>query len=142
MIQVAFYDIAEESLFDFAVIIAIKEGKWILCRHKDRRTWEFPGGHRDSGEWIEDTARRELYEETGAEHYTLQPICAYSCLRQGEKPSFGMLYYAQVDELGPLPAFEIEEVKLYDKFPEKKDFWTYPDIQPFLLRKVSGLGIK
>lgn len=142
MVQVAFYDKAEESIFDFAVIIAIKDGKWVLCRHKDRKSWEFPGGHREPGECMEDTARRELYEETGAVQYTLHPVCAYSCLRQGERASFGMLYYAEVKESGSLPAFEIAEVKLYDKFPTEREFWTYPDIQPFLLRKGSELGIK
>ena len=57
MIQVAFYDTAEDSVFDFAVIIAKKDGKWLLCRHKERTTWEFPGGHREKGERIEDAAR-------------------------------------------------------------------------------------
>ena len=94
MIQVAFYDTAEDSVFDFAVIIAKKDGKWLLCRHKERTTWEFPGGHREKGERIEDAARRELFEETGAKDYTLQPICAYSCMKQGGDASFGMLYYA------------------------------------------------
>ena len=27
---------------------------------------EFPGGHREKGETIDDTAKRELYEESGA----------------------------------------------------------------------------
>ena len=99
MIQVAFYDTAEDSVFDFAVIIAKKDGKWLLCRHKERTTWEFPGGHREKGERIEDAARRELFEETGAQDYTLRPICAYSCMKQGGDASFGMLYYADVKEL-------------------------------------------
>lgn len=142
MVQVAFYDTAEDSVFDFAVIIARKDRKWLLCRHKARKTWEFPGGHREKGEKIEDAARRELFEETGAQSYSLQPICAYSCIRQGGDASFGMLYYADVEELGALPAFEIREIRLFDEFPDKKDFWTYPDIQPFLLRKVSELDIK
>lgn len=142
MIQVAFYDTAEDSVFDFAVIIAKKDGKWLLCRHKERTTWEFPGGHREKGERIEDAARRELFEETGAKDYTLQPICAYSCMKQGGDASFGMLYYADVKELGALPAIEIRETRLFDEFPDRKDFWTYSDIQPFLLRKVRELDIK
>ena len=119
MIQVAFYDTAEDSVFDFAVIIAKKDGKWLLCRHKERTTWEFPGGHREKGERIEDAARRELFEETGAKDYTLQPICAYSCMKQGGDASFGMLYYADVKELGALPEFEIWETSLLDEFPDR-----------------------
>ena len=53
-----------------------------------------------------------------------------------------MLYYADVKELGALPAFEIRETRLFDALPDRKDFWTYPDIQPFLLRKVRELDIK
>ena len=28
-------------------------GKWVFCRHKERNTWEIPGGHREMGEAIE-----------------------------------------------------------------------------------------
>lgn len=33
MVQVAFYDWAEDSVYKFAVIAAKKDGKWLLCRH-------------------------------------------------------------------------------------------------------------
>ena len=49
-----------------AVVAARYEGKWLLCRHRDRDTWELPGGHREAGETIAETAMRELREETGA----------------------------------------------------------------------------
>lgn len=42
-----------------------KNGKWVFCRHKDRDTYEIPGVHRESGETIFETAKRELMEETG-----------------------------------------------------------------------------
>lgn len=138
MVQVAFYDKAEESVFEFAVIAAKKDGEWLLCRHEERNTWECPGGHREVGERIEDTARRELFEETGAEAYILQPVCAYSCMRNGGAASFGMLYFAQVDSLGSLPEYEIAEAKCFGTLPKERDFWTYPDIQPHLIRKVVG----
>ena len=54
MIQVAFYDTAEDSVFDFAVIIAKKDGKWLLCRHKERTTWNSREGTGEKGERIED----------------------------------------------------------------------------------------
>jgi len=38
----------------------------VFCKHKDRDTFEFPGGHREKDEKIEETAKRELWEETGA----------------------------------------------------------------------------
>ncbi|HIV24166.1 MAG TPA: NUDIX domain-containing protein, partial [Candidatus Merdiplasma excrementigallinarum] len=72
--KICFYDKAEDALLKFAVIIARMEGKWVLCRHKDRNTWEFPGGHREEGESILETARRELYEETGATDFQIEPV--------------------------------------------------------------------
>ncbi|MBR0319556.1 MAG: NUDIX domain-containing protein, partial [Clostridia bacterium] len=50
----------------FSVIFARKDGKWLLCRHRERDTWEFPGGHIEEGETPPDCAQRELFEETGA----------------------------------------------------------------------------
>ena len=66
MTEVKFYDTVDDALLKFAVIIAQHGGRWVLCRHRDRVTLEAPGGHREPGESIYETARRELCEETGA----------------------------------------------------------------------------
>lgn len=68
----------EDSLLAFAVILARTEGKWVFCKHRERDTYEVPGGHREKGEFILETARRELREETGAIDFRLKPVCAYS----------------------------------------------------------------
>ena len=64
--KIEFYDEISPSLLRFSVIIAHSRGKLVLCKHKERDTYEFPGGHIEPGESAEDAARRELYEETGA----------------------------------------------------------------------------
>ena len=76
--KVNFYDTVEDHLLKFAVIISRYQGKWVFCKHKDRSTYEIPGGHREPGESIAETAQRELQEETGAIQYALTPVCVYS----------------------------------------------------------------
>ena len=66
MVEVKFYDTVNDELLKFAVIISQSNGKWVFCKHKERDTYEVPGGHREDGEDILETAKRELYEETGA----------------------------------------------------------------------------
>lgn len=136
MVQVRFYPCIEDELLKFAVIAARQDGRWVFCRHRQRNTWECPGGHREPGEAIEQTARRELWEETGARDYRLEPVCVYSVVQADGKESFGMLYRAEILRRGPLPPLEIAEVRLLDRLPHGES-WTYPDIQPLLLVRAA-----
>ena len=65
----------QDELIKYAVIAARYNNKWVFCRHRERSTWEIPGGHREPGEAIIDTARRALYEETGALSSEIKPVC-------------------------------------------------------------------
>ena len=44
--EVKFYDTVNDELLKFAVIISQSNGKWVFCKHKERDTYEVPGGHR------------------------------------------------------------------------------------------------
>jgi len=136
--EVKFYEIGEvdDSLLKFAVIVSEYQGKWIYCKHKNRDTWEVPGGHREENEDVSDTARRELFEETGAKTFDIKPVCVYSVKRNDE--SYGMLYYANVIELGDLPESEIEKIGF---FPDVPNGLTYPLIQPKLVNRVKDMLI-
>ena len=140
MMIVKFYDEVDDSLLKFAVIITKTNGKWVFCKHKKRSTWEVPGGHRESGESITETAKRELYEETGAKEYDIRPICVYSVTApdnfNGEE-TFGMLFYADVFSFEEELHSEIEKIVIIEKLPSE---WTYPDIQPKLLEKTRQKG--
>ena len=72
--EVKFYDTIDDNLLKFAVIISKTFNKLVFCKHKERNTFEVPGGHREPGESILDTAKRELYEETGAIDFTIEPV--------------------------------------------------------------------
>ncbi len=135
--KVKFYDEAEDSLLKFAVIVSKHNGKWVFCKHKQRETLEVPGGHREMGEKIGETAKRELYEETGAVDFTIKPICVYS-VTSDSKETFGMLYFADINAFESELHSEIEKIYLLDDLPSQ---WTYPLIQPKLIDEIIRRGI-
>ena len=124
-----------DELFKYAVIAARYRDQWVFCRHKERKTWEIPGGHREKGEEIAETAARELAEETGALSAQISPVSAYGVERESGI-TWGMLYLAQIEEMDELPQdSEIGEVGLFDRLP---DPLTYPAIQPHLYREIQN----
>ena len=135
--EVKFYDTVNDELLKFAVIISQSNGKWVFCKHKERDTYEVPGGHREAGEDILETAKRELQEETGAIKFEIKPICVYSVTGKtrvndtGEE-TFGLLCFAEITEFAKELHSEMEKVVLMDELPEN---WTYPLIQPKLIEK-------
>jgi len=133
--DIGFYTIGEIRDEDcvFVVMVSRHNNKWLIIKHKERRTWEIPGGHRESLETLDQAARRELFEETGAEELELFPISIYS-VYNGRDISFGMLFYAEVAKIGKLPDSEIGEIKLMDNLPQAN--LTYPQIYPSLFKKV------
>jgi 8-oxo-dGTP diphosphatase len=140
--EVKFYDSVDDSLLKFAVIVARHNGKLVFCKHKERDTFEIPGGHREDGESIFDCAKRELYEETGAIKYEISPICVYSVtgktrVNETGSESFGMLYMADVEEFETELHSEIEKTFFFDTIPENL---TYPLIQPELIKELERRG--
>jgi len=124
--------------FQYAIIVSRYRNRWIWVRHRQRTTWELPAGHLESGESPMEAARRELFEETGALRFTIEPMSAYEGTYRGQQV-FGMIYLANVSELGILPDYEIGEIRLFESIPESL---TYPEIQPVFFQFVSRLADK
>ena len=141
MLEVNFYDCIDDELLKFAVIISKTNGKWVFCKHKERETYEIPGGHRENGESILDTAKRELREETGAIDFAIKPICVYSVkgktrVSNDNEENFGMLFIADIFSFEDLHS-EIENILITDNLV---DNWTYPSIQPKLIEEAKNRG--
>ncbi len=135
MCEVNFFDprAISDHLLRFAVIVASYQGKYVFCRHRLRSTWEIPGGHREKDEAIDETARRELREETGAEKAMIRPVSVYG-VKDGDNETYGMLFFATIEELTPLSdSYEIAEITFCDSLPTDL---TYPLIQPRLFEHV------
>ncbi len=132
MADVTYCTLAEvdKSRLKYVVVIARYRGQWVFVRNRERDTWESPGGHIEPGETAPQAARRELWEETGAEKAEVSLVSYY------QVEDYGGLFFAEIEQLGPLPAgFEIAELRLCDALPEDL---TYPDMHPELFRKVQG----
>lgn len=143
MLEVKFYDDIDDKLLKFAVIISKTNGKWVFCKHKERDTYEVPGGHREAGETIIDTAKRELAEETGANDFDIKPVCVYSVKGRTrvneniDEEIFGMLFTAKIFAFDDELHSEMERILITDTLV---DNWTYPLIQPKLIDEAVRRG--
>ncbi len=135
MLEVKFYEQVDDALLKFAVILSRTQGKWVFCKHRERTTYEIPGGHREPGETIRETAERELREETGAVDFDMKPVCVYS-VKTEENETFGMLFAADIFSFEDIHS-EIESILITEDLVEQ---WTYPLIQPRLLEEAARRG--
>lgn len=85
-----------------ATVAVIKDGKILLMLRTDTNTWSLPGGAIELGESLEETAARELKEETGLVSGSFLFLKLYS----GSEFHF---FYPNGDELYTVTALYLAE---------------------------------
>ena len=128
------YELGALKQYKFVVILSEYQDKILLSRHKARNTWETQGGHIEKGERPIDAARRELFEESGAVDFGLEPLCDYWAgdEKTGDGAN-GMVFKAVIHGLGNMPESEMAEIRTFDALPGNL---TYPEITPVLFRHL------
>lgn len=129
---VKFHELDDSVDLKFAVIVAKDANGFVYVKHRDRDTWEIPGGHLEYGESPLGGAKRELVEETGALEFSISEVCNYS-VSVGDSVTFGRLCFAEITKYAGSLDCEIAEVCSFTKIPENL---TYPKIQPYLYNEV------
>ena len=144
MLDSKVYKFGELKEYKYADVFAWYKGKWIFCKHKQRDTWEFPGGHIEKGETPLEAAKRELFEESGAVSFDISPLCDYHTWGEFEGKEInanGQMYFANVHSLGELPSdSEMEMVEFFEELPNNL---TYPEhtyvVFPLILEESKKL---
>jgi 8-oxo-dGTP diphosphatase len=125
------YKLDQLGKYKYVVTFARYENKWIICKNKNRDTWETSGGHIEQNESPIEAAKRELYEETGAIDFEIKPICDYwACDEPHETENIswsnGQVFLAKIKKIEEIPQnSEMECIGFFDKFPQNL---TYPEI--------------
>ncbi len=131
MLEVKLYDLGycKEREYTRVVCVCKYKDKYVFSYNKKRCGWEIPGGHIEEGETWRETAKREMYEETGATKIKVTPVCVYKI------STFGILCFCEILEMEELPKeYEMERIMLSDKLPLNL---TYPDTYKLYFETVK-----
>lgn len=122
------YELGFLEEYKYVVVLSEYNGKIVLSRHKKRTTWETQGGHIEQGETPLDAAKRELYEESGAVDYDIEPLCDYRAWNEETgHGANGVVFHAVIRKYDAIPESEMAEIKEFTSLPENL---TYPAITP------------
>lgn len=104
--------------------ILVRHGQVVLARHwHNQGFWTLPGGMRKNGESLEETARREVFEETGYRINSFGGMLGVYHGRPGKKRDDVAVFYTEDFSgwLRFLPNREIMERGLFslDRLPKK-----------------------
>ncbi|AUW95513.1 ADP-ribose pyrophosphatase [Sulfobacillus sp. hq2] len=100
------------------VIILNAQGQLLLQHRRDNECWGLPGGAMEIGESFEETARREVREETGLELYELEYFmtdsgaATFHVYPNGDPVYLAAVYYISKNFSGTMHADPQETLQL------------------------------
>ncbi len=124
-----------------AGVFIYKEGQVLLQKRRDNACWSFHGGAMEIGESVEDTAKRELLEETGLIANKLEFLGVFSGKeKQYTYPNDDKVYIvgidyicedfsgtplSETDETTELKWFDIDNLPQNISLPDKEPFEAF-----------------
>ena len=109
---------ADVGKIEFVNCLAHQQNQILFCKWRDNDIWTLPGGRAEPGETAEETAHRELLEETGATLKNLEVLCYIHCFMYNLE-YWGIAYLGEIEALGrPFDLEEVSEARLFSHFPE------------------------
>ena len=103
-------------------VMMIQDGKVWLVRQTYVPGWFMPGGGLKKGESLEEAARREAREETGAELGKVTLVGVYSNFTEW-KSDHNILFFCSDFEFKGKPDAEIAELRPFDLNDLPADLW-------------------
>ena len=86
----------------WVVVVVQHGGQYLLLHNHIRQQWEIPGGGIEAGEHPDDTARREVQEETSQVVRELRCQGVFKVRLQSDgRHEYGVLYTGTIQELLP-----------------------------------------
>lgn len=134
-LQCKVYPLNTLDNYMFVVVCTNYRGKWVLSKHRERETWETQGGHIENGESAIESAKRELFEESGITDVEIYPVCDYLGYDKDGSAN-GVAFLAVARSLGALPESEMKEIKAFEILPREL---TYPDVTPVLIEEANKI---
>lgn len=134
--------------YSFGVVVVVKtenEPKFLII-HQTNGHWSFPKGHKEGEETSKESARRELWEETGIKDIKLdlgkefyeQYTFVRDCVEYHKKNTFFVGFLD--DELEVFPQEEEVSEYKYVTFEEALKTFEYEDTKSLLREVVEYLS--